>query len=95
MTDPQVWHSPHRPTHLDVVQPHSVQRNAGRAVREEVVVDTAVTLTAATHTPDRAPPRPRRPPRPAGARRDRPGRAVTASQRPRRAHRARRVTPAP
>ena len=25
-TVPQAWHSPHRPTHLAVVQPHSVQR---------------------------------------------------------------------
>ena len=25
-TEPQVWHSPHRPTHLTVVQPHSAQR---------------------------------------------------------------------
>ncbi|MNI98875.1 hypothetical protein D3C73_1578120 [compost metagenome] len=49
-TEPHVWHSPHRPTHLDVVQPHSVQRNAGRAVRAEVVVDTRATLAAATHT---------------------------------------------
>ncbi len=74
-TEPQVWHSPHRPTHLDVVQPHSVQRNAGRAVREEVVVDTAVTLTGATDT--------------------RGARTVTASQRPRGAHRTRSVTGGP
>ena len=25
-TDPQAWHSPHRPTHLAVSQPHSLQR---------------------------------------------------------------------
>ena len=25
-TDPQAWHSPHRPTHLAVAQPHSEQR---------------------------------------------------------------------
>ena len=25
-TEPQAWHSPHRPTHLTVSQPHSVQR---------------------------------------------------------------------
>ena len=25
-TDPHAWHSPHRPTHLTVVQPHSAQR---------------------------------------------------------------------
>ena len=25
-TDPQAWHSPHRPTHLGVSQPHSLQR---------------------------------------------------------------------
>ncbi len=29
-TVPQAWHSPHRPTHLPVAQPHSVQRNDGR-----------------------------------------------------------------
>jgi len=29
-TEPQAWHSPHRPTHLAVSQPHSVQRKAGR-----------------------------------------------------------------
>jgi hypothetical protein len=28
-TVPQAWHSPHRPTHLPAVQPHSVQRKAG------------------------------------------------------------------
>jgi hypothetical protein len=26
VTEPHAWHSPHRPTHLAVVQPHSVQR---------------------------------------------------------------------
>src|SRR5581483_6886258 len=26
-TDPHVWHSPHRPTHLAASQPHSPQRN--------------------------------------------------------------------
>ena len=31
-TEPQAWHSPQRPTHLAVSQPHSVQRKAGRAV---------------------------------------------------------------
>ncbi len=25
-TEPQVWHSPHRPTHLPVSQPHSLHR---------------------------------------------------------------------
>ncbi len=25
-TEPQAWHSPQRPTHLAVSQPHSVQR---------------------------------------------------------------------
>ena len=25
-TDPHAWHSPHRPTHLPVSQPHSLQR---------------------------------------------------------------------
>ena len=29
-TEPQAWHSEHRPTHLAVSQPHSVQRNPGR-----------------------------------------------------------------
>src|SRR3954452_16271408 len=28
-TVPQAWHSPHRPTHLGVTQPHSPQRYAG------------------------------------------------------------------
>src|SRR5690606_14236230 len=28
-TVPQAWHSPQRPTHLAVVQPHSVQRYPG------------------------------------------------------------------
>jgi CheY-like chemotaxis protein len=31
-TVPQVWHSPHRPTHLEVCQPHSEQRKAGAFV---------------------------------------------------------------
>jgi hypothetical protein len=26
LTEPQAWHSPHRPTHLIVVHPHSEQR---------------------------------------------------------------------
>ena len=30
-TLPQVWHSPQRPTHLAVVQPHSAQRNGSFA----------------------------------------------------------------
>ncbi|GHS90129.1 hypothetical protein AGMMS50218_17670 [Actinomycetota bacterium] len=32
-TEPQAWHSPHRPTHLAVVHPHSAQRYPGRAER--------------------------------------------------------------
>ena len=34
-TLPQVWHSAQRPTHLMLVQPHSVQRKVevGRAIR--------------------------------------------------------------
>ena len=31
-TEPQAWHSPQRPTHLAVSQPHSEQRKAGRGV---------------------------------------------------------------
>src|SRR5262245_20761905 len=31
-TDPQSWHSPQRPTHLEVSHPHSLQRNVGRGV---------------------------------------------------------------
>src|SRR3954469_7813765 len=31
-TVPQAWHSPHRPTHLEVTQPHPPQRYAGRGV---------------------------------------------------------------
>ena len=31
-TDPHAWHSPQRPTHLEVSQPHSVQRWAGGAL---------------------------------------------------------------
>ena len=27
-TVPQAWHSPHRPTHFALVQPHSLQRYA-------------------------------------------------------------------
>jgi len=26
LTDPQAWHSPHRPTHFTVAQPHSAHR---------------------------------------------------------------------
>src|SRR4029078_12501770 len=29
-TDPHAWHSPHRPTHLEVSQPHSLHRKLGR-----------------------------------------------------------------
>ncbi|GLW65801.1 hypothetical protein Arub01_40450 [Actinomadura rubrobrunea] len=31
-TEPHVWHSPQRPTHFDVCQPHSEQRYAAFAV---------------------------------------------------------------
>ncbi|GAB3195447.1 hypothetical protein GCM10027062_02430 [Nocardioides hungaricus] len=31
-TEPQAWHSPQRPTHFAVSQPHSEHRNAGRGV---------------------------------------------------------------
>jgi hypothetical protein len=31
-TVPQDWHSPHRPAHFPVAQPHSVQRNWGALV---------------------------------------------------------------
>ena len=30
-TDPQAWHSPHRPTHLAASHPHSEQRKLARA----------------------------------------------------------------
>jgi hypothetical protein len=30
-TEPQAWHSPHCPTHLMLVQPHSLQRNSDLA----------------------------------------------------------------
>ena len=43
-TDPQAWHSPQRPTHLLVSQPHSVQRWAGRAALAVLLDDMAVTL---------------------------------------------------
>lgn len=42
-TVPQDWHSPQRPTHLAVVQPHSVQRKA-LAVREPVFLRVAMPL---------------------------------------------------
>ena len=29
-TVPHAWHSPQRPTHFTVLQPHSVQRKVGR-----------------------------------------------------------------
>ena len=52
-TEPHAWHSPQRPTHLLAVQPHSVQRKAGRALRsgrfEEVEV-TRRTLAAGSDT---------------------------------------------
>ncbi|GAA3963513.1 hypothetical protein GCM10023085_52650 [Actinomadura viridis] len=32
VTEPHTWHSPQRPTHLEVCQPHSAQRYAGFAV---------------------------------------------------------------
>jgi hypothetical protein len=35
-TLPQVWHSPHRPTHLAVSQPHSEQRWLGRVLARPV-----------------------------------------------------------
>ena len=40
--EPQAWHSPHRPTHLVVSQPHSLQRWAGRGAR--AWADMVVTL---------------------------------------------------
>src|SRR5438094_717276 len=35
---PQALHSPHRPTHLTVVQPHSAQRYAGARVDRPVAL---------------------------------------------------------
>ena len=53
-TEPQVWHSPQRPTHLDADQPHSEHRKAGRAGRGEgrftLVVVTSRTLDAGSDT---------------------------------------------
>lgn len=61
-TDPHAWHSPQRPTHLDVVQPHSTQRNAGRlrspraasarpdAARRTEVLVTGRTVAVGTDT---------------------------------------------
>ena len=37
-TVPHAWHSPHRPTHLTAVQPHSVQRYPGLARRVAVAM---------------------------------------------------------
>lgn len=45
---PHAWHSPHRPTHLPVVQPHSEQQNVGRAALVALFVATSTTLGAAT-----------------------------------------------
>ncbi len=62
-TVPHSWHSPHRPTHLAVVQPHAVHANAGRAVlaweraARALVVVTRATLAVGADTS--------RPPRPA------------------------------
>jgi hypothetical protein len=33
-TEPHSWHSPQRPTHFEVVQPHALQTYVGRASRE-------------------------------------------------------------
>src|SRR5690625_1646932 len=46
-TVPQAWHSPQRPTHLAVVQPHSEQRKLGRAV---LVALMTLTLAAPADT---------------------------------------------
>ena len=50
-TVPQAWHSPHRPTHLAVVHPHSAQRYPFDGVREReraVAVVTRGTVSART-----------------------------------------------
>ena len=57
-TEPHAWHSPQRPTHLVAVQPHSVQRNAGRAAvgRGAWLVEvTGRTLDAGSDTRRRRP----------------------------------------
>ncbi|GAB4084544.1 hypothetical protein GCM10028784_11740 [Myceligenerans cantabricum] len=48
VTEPQAWHSPQRPTHFTVVQPHSVHAYAGLA--RLVVVATRGTLLRVTDT---------------------------------------------
>jgi hypothetical protein len=39
---PQAWHSPQRPTHLPVSQPHSAQRKDGRTLRAAGCEDLAM-----------------------------------------------------
>src|SRR5690348_15417253 len=53
LTLPQAWHSPQRPTHLTVVQPHSEQRNP--LVLVDVFAAMADNLRAGTDS-DRRPP---------------------------------------
>src|SRR5690348_16050726 len=53
LTLPQAWHSPQRPTHLTVVQPHSEQRNP--LVLVDVFAAMADNLRAGTDS-DRHPP---------------------------------------
>ncbi|GAB3165868.1 hypothetical protein GCM10027059_24050 [Myceligenerans halotolerans] len=48
---PQAWHSPQRPTHFTVVQPHSVHAYAGLA-RLVVVVATRGTVPGVTDIDD-------------------------------------------
>src|SRR4051794_2327335 len=46
-TVPHAWHSPQRPTHLTVVQPHSAHLYAGALEAREVFVAMRSTLAAA------------------------------------------------
>src|SRR5438270_586634 len=51
-TVPHAWHSPHRPTHFGVTQPHSPQRYAGLGVPLRAVL-AAMGRSVGT-TPDNA-----------------------------------------
>ncbi len=55
-TLPQAWHSPQRPTHLTVSQPHSLQRYDGRG--DALALLMAVTLGHRTDIPRQAGPQP-------------------------------------
>src|SRR6478672_6135508 len=50
-TVPQAWHSPQRPTHLAVVQPHSAHLYAGALDARDVFVAMGSTLLAGPDIP--------------------------------------------